>query len=131
MPERANLELRVEDGWQLVPYIDGESLLDSAALGKRTKAGGPPRAYRGKGHAGLHVESLTSDLREFRPCSVVRDIPVLGCECGDTYCDPVFATLSKDESTITWELPGRLVVEFDRQQYDDALWKAVTEIERR
>jgi hypothetical protein len=110
---------------QIVPYVNGTSLLSLPVQRKRTKAG-PNRRARleplGDGHAGLAVPA--PELAELRAPDVPREAPVLGCSCGVTECSPLIALIAADDKAVTWSVGGH-VFRFGRAEYERALRAAV------
>lgn len=126
-----HLELRAEPAsfptgttLQLVPYVNGISLLAHRTAPRRTKAG-PHRlpadatSLAEDGHAGLALFE-GRDLSPLRPGADPETTAVLGCGCGDTYCYPVLATISGADGAVTWDVAG-MVLTFDARQYEQAL----------
>jgi hypothetical protein len=110
---------------QVVPYVNGTSLLTLSLPVRRTKAGPKRRSDRhvrlADGHAGLAViDGTAPDLADLAPRREPHEAAVLGCECGDTGCSPVMATIRGDASTVTWSLGSR-AFRFSRDQYERAL----------
>ncbi len=98
--------------YEIVPVINGRSLLDIPAPARRTKAG--PRSRPGaslalrEAHAGLAVfEGSRPDLSTLEPTDHPHDAAVLGCVCGVTECGPVLATIRADGDTVSWSVAGR------------------------
>ncbi len=126
------LDLRLEpaafatgEELQVVPYVNGRSLLEIPVEAARTKAGpkrrAPVAARLGDGHAGIGVAAgAPPDLSGLRPGQQAHDAPVLGCACGVTGCSPVRATIAADGDAVTWSVAGR-EFRFDRRQYLRAL----------
>lgn len=134
------LQLRVEPAQfpsgaarQLVPYINGRSLLELHEQARTNKAGrgskrGSRSGRRSSGQAGLAVYGPSVDVSDLRP-EAADETPVLGCVCGEAGCHPVMAEISASESVVTWRL-RRLTFRFDRNQYDQALASAQAQVLR-
>ena len=98
---------------QLVPFINGESLLAMSVSQRNTKTV--------PGHAGLAVyDGDVPELSGLEPQQEPHETAVLGCICGDAYCSPVLATISVKRDAVVWSVAGREFV-FERRQYERAI----------
>ncbi|MFC0627089.1 hypothetical protein [Kribbella deserti] len=92
-------------GHELVPYVDGVSLLDLVSAYEQKSRFDVPGAY-----AGLKVESFKAgELADYllgKPRYSFGDNPgavaLLGCDCGDTGCWPLLAQVLAEDGVVTW-----------------------------
>ena len=101
------------DARELLPVVDGTSLVDLAAEFERASKYEPSGKY-----AGLVVDYYRfGDLRTYLTGSRAEwpgeRVPLLGCDCGEWGCWPLVARVSHDAQVIRWDTfrqphrPGR------------------------
>jgi hypothetical protein len=122
-----------ETGRELVPLVDGVSLVDLVSEFEHA-AGDQPAG----GYAGLVLDHGNfGDLGNYlhgKPDSPYRRdaVALLGCNCGDVGCWPLQAQIHADASSVTWTTftqphrPDRNYTPFGpftfrRPQYDKAI----------
>lgn len=107
---------------QIVPYINGRSVSELHVESRKSQARrvGKRKGKTNGGHAGLAVQE-TTDLSDLRPKpGLTHQAPVLGCICGEAWCDPVLAEISVSADAVIWRMP-RLTFRFELRQYEEAL----------
>ena len=111
-----------DGGTELVPLVNGVSLVELVARYERGEGLKPAGGY-----AGLMLGPAAR--RAYLPGT---SYALLGCDCGDMGCWPLRAEIHADADTVTWDsfhqphrpdwdYSGFGPFVFDRAQYDEAL----------
>lgn len=86
---------------EVVPVIDGLSLIDRVAQYEAERGYEPSGGYRGVGsnYSAPFAEWFTG--RHLRTPSPDH-VPLLGCDCGEVECWPLVATVTVADLVVTW-----------------------------
>ena len=119
----------------VVPYVDGIDLRVSITEYERLRAFDPAGGYAGIVPEFFNFGDLADYYRGATDHSYwgkIGKIAVLGCECGEVGCWPLYAQVQASEETISWsvfEQPHRRErdysefgpFQFRRSQYESAV----------
>ncbi|WP_405062594.1 hypothetical protein OG474_13395 [Kribbella sp. NBC_01505] len=117
-----------DSGTELVPLVNGVSLIELVARYERNEGLKPADGYAGL----VLYGDLPSGLRAYLTGGPGTPYALLGCDCGDMGCWPLAAQIHADADTVTWDsfrqphrpewdYSGFGPFTFDRAQYDEAL----------
>lgn len=124
---------------QLVPVVDGVSLVDLVGTFEAERGFDVPGRYAGVIPTFFKYGSLTAyygGQPETSYWQSVGKVALLGCDCGEVGCWPFYARVSADATVVRWsefEQPHRPSRDygtfgsfaFNRSQYDEAVARAV------
>ena len=130
--------VEVDGAKALVPFIDGQSLVDLVAAFETQRGYAPAGGYAGIIPAHFNF----GDLRRYYEAREARQWPkpdhawLLGCDCGEVGCWPLTARIEVAADAVAWSdfgqdhrpgwnYEGFGPFVFDRHQYASAVSRAV------
>jgi len=98
---RLVLDRSSEGASRVTPELDGRSLVELVGEFETAQDWKPAGGYDG-----LHLNRFRfGELCEFfhgRPAWASKQLPLLGCECGEWGCWPLMASIEVGDETVTW-----------------------------